>query len=103
MRRGIVFWMLVGGIIASVAPSPTDFIHFYLQNYLRTATVSSGTFWFWQTVDWYLVDTAWYVFLLGLYYLHILWRKDQVESATVVGVIFSIGLTVGLIIQYLQI
>jgi hypothetical protein len=101
MRRGVVFWLLVGGVVASLAPSPTDFIHFYLQDWLRGAALTSYQFWLWQTFDWYFVDTSWYLLLLALYYGHILWRKNDVEAATVVGVIFSLGVILALFANFI--
>lgn len=92
----VVLYLLVG-LLSVVLPSPTDPLHFYLQNWLYRHRVSRLSFELWQLVDWYLLDGLWFVFLIGVVFLFGIHNLDQVRGIGLVatfvglGVCFSVG------------
>lgn len=90
---------IVGGILATLLPSPTDAVHFYLQDWLRTHTLDASMFWMIQAADWYLLDAAWWMFLLALYYAQVIRKRSDAETITVLGIVISLGALVGIALR----
>ena len=96
-----VWPFLWGGLAAALLPSPTDFLHFWLQNYLYTHQLTKHMFTLLQLVDWYLVDTLWWVFLIIIAaVLHVKKTKTLTKIA-VIATMIGIGAVIGIIGRFL--
>ncbi|MDB5260489.1 MAG: hypothetical protein JWN37_720 [Candidatus Nomurabacteria bacterium] len=91
---------LLGGFLGTLSPNPTDAVHFWLQNHiLNNPSLSHTTKALLQVVDWYLLDSAYFLLLLVIaYFLHI--RKVSiVKRATLIGGILGVGIAIGILAQ----
>jgi len=102
MKHSSVLTFIFGGLVAAIAPAPTDWLHFWLQNYIKVHTeLTAHQFWVLQAVDWYLVDAIWWLVLLGLYMLLHFKRLDNVKKMTIWFSVASVGILVGFLAWYL--
>ena len=90
---------LVTAIVATVLPSPTDPIHFYLQNWLYKHRMSRVLFEFWELFDWYVLDALWYAFLLLLVFM---FKFDDVSGVATIVTIVGVGATVSILWRFLR-
>ncbi len=87
----------MGGVVSAILPSPSDFLHYWIQDYLRNNMLAPTMFWLWQTIDWYLADTVWWAFLLLLYWSQLLRRRSEIETMYLLGTVISLGAIVGIL------
>lgn len=91
---------LLGGFAGMLSPSPTDAIHFWLQNHvLNNPSLNHTTKVLLEVVDWYFLDSAYFLLLLVIaYFLHI--RKvSVVKRVSLIGGIISFGVVIGILAQ----
>ncbi len=91
---------LLGGFLGTLSPSPADAIHFWLQNHvLNNPTLSHTTKALLQVIDWYFLDSAYFLVLIVIAYsLHI--RKvSVVKRVTLIGGVLGVGVAIGILAQ----
>lgn len=93
---------LIGAFLGTLAPSPTDAVHFWLQMHvLSNPAYSVGTRAFLQVFDWYFLDSLYFFILLVIaYFLHVK-KVATVKRVTLFGSIIAIGIVIGLLAQFL--
>lgn len=91
---------LLGGFLGTLSPSPADAVHFWLQNHvLNNPNFGHAVRALFQVVDWYFLDSAYFLLLIIVaYFLHI--RKVSViKRATFFGSILGVGVVIGILAQ----
>ena len=91
---------LLGGFLGTLSPSPADAIHFWLQNHvLNNPNLSHSVKALLQVVDWYFLDSAYFLLLLVVAYFFHIRKVSTVKRATWIGGFLSIGIVIGIIAQ----
>lgn len=94
---------LLGAFIGTLAPSPTDAVHFWLQiHILNNPIYSSGTRAFAQIFDWYFLDSLYFLVLLIIAYILHVKKVQTVKRVTLIGSIIAVGAVVGILAQFLN-
>lgn len=91
---------LLGGFLGTLSPSPADAVHFWLQNHvLNDPSLSHPAKAFLQIVDWYLLDSAYFLLLMILAYVFHIRKVSLVKRVTWIGGMLSIGVAIGILAQ----
>lgn len=93
--------VLLSSIGATFIPQPLDFLHFYLQNYLYTKKLKRWKFELLQIIDWYLIDSLWYLLLLIIAYTLNINNVAVANIITIILTIAGIGATIGIISKFI--
>ncbi|MEM4271216.1 MAG: hypothetical protein QXO70_03945 [Candidatus Pacearchaeota archaeon] len=99
-KRPIVLFLL-GWIIGDLTPTITDFIHFWLQNYIRTTSLSNTMFVFLQIIDWYFIDVIFPLFLLLLVAIFHIRKMSTIKQWIIIGSIIGTGAVITIILKIL--
>ena len=81
---------LLSAIIADVLPSPADWVHFAIQNHIYRKRMKRWKFEVLQAIDWYLIDTLWWVILFFVaFYLEIN-NYSTLQTITTIATILGV-------------
>lgn len=91
---------LLGSFLGTLAPSPTDAIHFWLQAHvLNNPIYPAATRAFLQVFDWYFLDSSYFLLLLILAYVLHIKKVTSVKRITLFGGIIGVGVVIGILAQ----
>lgn len=93
--------LLAGAFLGTLLPTGSDPFHFMLQNYLYTHEISKQAYTVWQIVDYYFLDSAWYL-ILGIiaWVMHI--RKVKTMRIVMnISIIAGIAAAIGIITKFI--
>jgi hypothetical protein len=91
---------LAGCFLGTLAPSPIDPIYFYLENYVVPHLQGIGKVSL-QIFDWYVLDSSYYLLLMGLAYVLHIKKVSVAKKITVIGGIAGLGIVIGIIARVL--
>jgi hypothetical protein len=91
---------LAGCFLGTLAPSPVDPIYFYLENYVVPHLTGIWKVLL-QIFNWYILDSLYYLLLMGLAYVLHIKKVSIAKKITVIGGIAGLGIVIGIIARLL--
>jgi|WetSurMetagenome_2_1015567.scaffolds.fasta_scaffold271386_2 hypothetical protein len=91
---------LAGCFLGTLAPSPVDPIYFYLENYVVPHTTGLGKILL-EIFNWYILDSLYYLLLMGLAYVLHIKKVSIAKKITVIGGIAGLGIVIGILTRVL--
>jgi hypothetical protein len=99
LKTGIGIF-LAGCFLGTLAPSPVDPIYFYLENYV-VPNLTGGWKIALEIFNWYILDSLYYLLLMGLAYVLHIKKVSIAKKITVIGGIAGLGIVIGIITRIL--
>lgn len=87
--------------LATAIPSPFDFIHFYIQNYLYENEPSRAIYEILQLFDWYVLDSLWFLLLIGIVVVLNIQNVATANIITIIATLTGLGAVIGIITRFL--
>jgi hypothetical protein len=93
---------LLGAVTATLTPSVTDPIHFWLQTNFFNKTKSRSQWMFWQIFDRYILDASWYIILFFTAFFMSVNNLSGVKKMTIIASMIGFSVTIGVITLFLM-
>lgn len=93
--------ILLSSVLATLIPSPMDWLHFYLQNYIYSHRIKRVTFELLQIMDWYFLDSFYYVLILLIAFILEINNLNRFAIIGIIATILSFGAVIGIIGKFL--